>query len=102
MHITRMTMNSRLIIIALMVISSLFASASTARTVTDRFVIISDPHLLSPELVVPGAAIDAADAAETKMMAHSDDIMCAITDSVIAIQPAFVLITGDLTNNGEP
>ena len=101
MHITRMTMNSRLIIIALMVISSLFASASTARTVTDRFVIISDPHLLSPELVVPGAAIDAADAAETKMMAHSDDIMRAITDSVIAIQPAFVLITGDLTNNGE-
>lgn len=101
MHITRMTMNSRLIIIALMVISSLFASASTARTVTDRFVIISDPHLLSPELVTPGAAIDAADAAETKMMAHSDDIMRAITDSVIAIQPAFVLITGDLTNNGE-
>lgn len=101
MQITRMTMNSRLIIIALMVISSLFALESSARAAVDRFVIISDPHLLSPELVTQGSAIDAADDADTKMMAHSDDIMRAITDSIIALQPAFVLITGDLTNNGE-
>ena len=101
MHITGMTMNSRLIFIAVMVISSLFALESTARTTTDRIVVISDPHLLSPELVTPGAAIDRADAGDTKMMAHSDDIMGAITDSIIALKPACVFITGDLTNNGE-
>ena len=92
-------MNLRLILI--MVVSSLFALESTARVPQDRFVIISDPHLLSPELVVLGAAIDRADAGETKMMVNSDEIMSAITDSIIALQPTCVFITGDLTNNGE-
>ena len=99
MLITGLIMKLRLIII--MAITTLFSLASTASSATDRIVIISDPHLLSPELVTPGAAIDAADAAETKMMAHSDDIMCALTDSIIALRPACVLITGDLTHNGE-
>ena len=99
MHITGLTMKLRLIII--MAITSLFSLKSTASSATDNFVIISDPHLLSPELVTPGAAIDAANAAETKMMAQSDAIMRALTDSIIALQPACVLITGDLTNNGE-
>ena len=92
-------MKLRLIII--MAITTLFSLASTASSANDRIVIISDPHLLSPELVTPGAAIDAADAAETKMMAQSDDIMRALTDSIIALRPACVLITGDLTHNGE-
>ena len=100
MHITGMTMKLRLIII-LMAISSLFSLESMSRSMTDLFVIISDPHLLSPDLVTPGAAIDAADAAETKMMANSDAIMSALTDSVLALKPACVLISGDLTNNGE-
>lgn len=100
MQLTRMTMKLRHIII-LMAISTLFSLESMARAATDTFVIISDPHLLSPELVTPGAAIDAAGAAETKMMAQSDDIMRALTDSIIALRPACVLISGDLTNNGE-
>ena len=84
-----------------MAIASLFSLASMASSATDRIVIISDPHLLSPELVVPGTAIERADAVETKMMAHSDDIMHSLTDSIIALQPACVLISGDLTHNGE-
>ena len=100
MHISGMTMKLRLIII-LMAITSLFSLEAMANSATDRIVIISDPHLLSPELVVPGTAIERADAVETKMMAHSDDIMHALTDSIIALQPACVLISGDLTHNGE-
>lgn len=85
----------------LMTISTLLALETAARTTLDRIVVISDPHLLSPELVTPGKAIDRADAGETKMMAQSDDIMTALTDSIIALKPAVVLIAGDLTHNGE-
>lgn len=87
--------------ILIMAISTLLAQETAARTSLDRIVVVSDPHLLSPELVIPGTAIDRADASESKMMALSDDIMTALTDSIIALKPAIVLITGDLTHNGE-
>ena len=84
-----------------MIISSLLAIETTARTSLDRIVVISDTHLLAPALITPGAAIDRADAGDTKMMAQSDEIMNALTDSIIALNPTLVLLTGDLTYNGE-
>ena len=93
-------MKTRLIII-LMALTTLFALDSSARNLGNRIVIISDVHLLSPELITPGSAIDRADAGETKMMAMSDEIMTAITDSIIKMKPTVVLLTGDLTHNGE-
>ena len=93
-----MNMKTRVL---LMILSSLLALGATARTSGDRIVIISDTHLLAPGLVTPGSAIDRADTSETKMMAMSDEIMGAITDSIIAIRPKLVLLTGDLTHNGE-
>ena len=94
-------MKTRLIIILLMALTTLFALDSSARNARNRMVIISDMHLLSPELITPGSAIDRADAGDTKMMAMSDEIMSAITDSIIEMEPAVVLLTGDLTHNGE-
>lgn len=87
--------------IIVMILSTLLALETTGRTSLDRIVVISDTHLLSPALIQAGNAIDLADASEVKMMAQSDDIMAAITDSIIAIKPSVVLITGDLTHNGE-
>ncbi len=84
-----------------MVLSALLALETTARSAHDRIVIFSDPHLLAPELALPGNALERADAADSKMMSMSDDIMSTITDSIISIAPSIVLIPGDLTYNGE-
>lgn len=91
-------MKKRLIIMA---ISTLLALHTLARTPLERIVVISDPHLLSPELITPGSAIDRADGGEIKMMALSDDIMTALVDSIINLNPRMLLIAGDLTHNGE-
>ena len=65
--------------IIIMVLSTLFALDAMACLDPDRIVVISDIHLLSPELVTPGEAIDRADAGDSKMMAQSDAIMNSIT-----------------------
>ena len=84
-----------------MMISALLALNAAALSARESIVVISDIHLLSPELITQGAAIDRTDASDSKMMAQSDEIMATITDSIIAIKPAIVLLTGDLTYNGE-
>ena len=89
------------LIVIIMLLSAMSALGSTARTTMSRIVVISDTHLLSPDLVTAGSAIDKADAGDSKMMKMSDDIMSAITDSIIGLDPQVVLITGDLTYNGE-
>ena len=85
----------------LMILTTLLSIEAASRSALDRIVVISDTHLLSPALITQGAAIDRADASDTKMVAMSDGIMTAITDSIIGYRPALVLITGDLTLNGE-
>lgn len=85
----------------IMALSTLLALEAAGKTDLERIVVISDTHMLSPELMVPGTALDRADAAETKMMAQSDAIMAALTDSIIDLHPSIVLVTGDLTHNGE-
>lgn len=84
-----------------MILTTLLSIEAASRSTLDRIVVISDTHLLSPELITPGNAINRIDASDTKMVAMSDDIMSAITDSIIDLKPSLVLLTGDLTFNGE-
>ena len=93
-------MKTRLITI-IMILSTLLSLEGMAHTAITRMVVISDPHLLAPELVTPGKAINSVDAGDSKMVAMSDDIMMSITDSIINLKPTLVLIAGDLTYNGE-
>ncbi|MBR5725126.1 MAG: metallophosphoesterase [Muribaculaceae bacterium] len=89
------------LIIIVMALFSLLALDAQARTISNRIAIISDVHLISPELMTSGGAIDRADASDSKMMAMSDDIMASLVDSLIDMHPVVVMLTGDLTYNGE-
>lgn len=66
-----------------------------------RIAVISDVHLLAPELLQPGTARDRLTATDAKMVQASDAIMAYTTDTLLRLHPDLLLICGDLTYNGE-
>lgn len=67
-----------------------------------RFVILSDIHVMAPSLVRRGgSAIDGQADSDLRLIKESDDILSALTDRVLAIHPDYVLVTGDMTKDGE-
>ena len=62
---------------------------------------ISDIHLLAPSLFDDGKAAQHLDASDMKMVLSSDLIMQRMVDEIIAEKPQLLLISGDLTLNGE-
>ena len=62
---------------------------------------ISDIHLLAPSLFDDGKAAQHLDASDMKMVLSSDLIMQRMVDEIIAEKPQLLLISGDLTFNGE-
>ncbi len=64
--------------------------------------VIGSPSVMAPEVLVSdGRAFQAACAGDAALYEKSPAIIKAMTDSIIAAKPAAVLITGDLTMNGE-
>ncbi len=76
---------------------------ATAMQSNDNYniVVISDIHLLSPSLYDNGKAARQLDAGDMKLVLNSDLIMQRMVDDIIAEKPQLLLISGDLTFNGE-
>ncbi len=66
-----------------------------------KLLVLSDPHYFDPSLGTSGAAFEAYLATDRKLIAESDAIMQAMVAQVQAENPQVVLISGDLTKDGE-
>jgi len=66
-----------------------------------RFAVISDPHLHDAHLGNSGAAFEKYVAEDPKLLRESEAILEAALKSVAAERVQFVLISGDLTKDGE-
>lgn len=66
-----------------------------------KMMVISDLHLLAPSLFDDGNAARQLDKSDMKMVIQSDYIMHSLVDEIIKAKPQLLLITGDLTFNGE-
>ncbi len=66
-----------------------------------KIMVISDPHLLAPSLYDDGNAAHQLEKSDMKMVIQSDYIMHSLVDEIIKAKPQLMLISGDLTFNGE-
>ena len=63
--------------------------------------VFSDPHYFDPSLGTSGAAFETYLAQDRKLIAESDAIIRAMVAQVEAQNPQVVLVSGDLTKDGE-
>lgn len=66
-----------------------------------KLMVFSDPHYFDPSLGTTGAAFEAYLASDRKLIAESDAIMHAMVAQVEVQNPQVVLVSGDLTKDGE-
>lgn len=79
-------------------------SASTSRNCRSdsrRFAVFSDPHFYDTALGTDGPAFAAYMASDRKMLVQSEAILSQVVGRIIEEHPAFVLVPGDLTKDGE-
>ena len=67
-----------------------------------RIALLTDIHVMAKQLIVsPGSAFYEAMDADRKMLDKSEEIFAAVVDTLIKEKIDLVLITGDLTKDGE-
>ena len=72
-----------------------------ATSAQEQLVVLSDPHVLSHALVVnPGQSYYDDLNSNNKMTDLGPEVMLALVDTIVSLQPGAVLVTGDLTKNG--
>ncbi len=83
--------------------SFLYCAATFAQSQPlQRMAIMSDVHLMSPQLLVhEGKAFDDYISNDRKMLVQSPELLDSVTGHVKEYHPQVVLVTGDLTKDGE-
>jgi 3',5'-cyclic AMP phosphodiesterase CpdA len=67
-----------------------------------KIAVISDLHVMAPELLInDGEAFEQYLVRDRKMLRESAEILSTIVDSILDVKPHYVLVTGDLTKDGE-
>ena len=67
-----------------------------------KMVVISDLHVMAPQLLVnDGKAIEEYLARDRKMLRESAVILDTLVKEILDLKPEIVLVTGDLTKDGE-
>lgn len=90
--------------ISYMLVASIFCSAAAfaQSQPLHRMAIMSDVHLMAPQLLIhEGKAFDDYIANDRKMLVQSSELLDSVTEHVKEFHPQVVLITGDLTKDGE-
>ncbi|SLM18635.1 conserved exported hypothetical protein [uncultured spirochete] len=83
------------------IISSTAADLPPPRYPDTRFMVLSDTHLYDTSLGTIGEAWDAYMAEDRKLLPDSAETLSVVMDRIKSARPDFVLITGDLTKDGE-
>ena len=72
------------------------------QTELKRMTVISDVHFMAPSLLIKdGKAFQTYIANDRKMLQESPELLDSVSKHIIAFRPQVVLITGDLTKDGE-
>ena len=81
---------------------ALLAMAAVQMSGAIKIVAMSDIHAMSEKLVVKGGvAIDKYAASDMRMIKESTEILRTVIGKIIEQHPDIVMISGDLTKDGE-
>lgn len=97
-----MEMNMNRSICLTAIIGWMFIGSLRAQTAGTEITVISDVHVMNPSLIIKdGSALDDYMKHDRKMLKESPALLDALTSQLLQSHPQFVLLTGDLTKDGE-
>jgi 3',5'-cyclic AMP phosphodiesterase CpdA len=93
-------------LMAAAIMMPLSATAQEAQTQTTRIAVVSDIHVMAPSLLPEGAKVEGTEwtddyANERKMLEQSAGLFDQFVETMSTEKPDILLITGDLTKDGE-
>lgn len=95
-------MNLFLKILSVATTGAFFSFMAHAQSSDTKFAVISDVHVMDPSLIVnDGEAFAEYLKHDRKMLKESPALLEKLTNNLLAEKPSFVLVTGDLTKDGE-
>lgn len=94
--------------VVILAIALVFCSGCKKTTLVDscdgptRFAVLTDIHLMHPDLLVhEGKAFDDYNWEECKFLRESPEIFATTLEKVADFKPAFLVVCGDMTKDGE-